>query len=141
MVLVDSSVWIEGLRKTGALEVKCGIEGLLEEYEAQWCTPVRLEVIGGVRKQERQRLGRYFSVVPYTSATEAHWHAALSLSWNMRDKGQPVPWMDLLIAAIAIEEDLRLYTLDAHFSMIAQHAPLRLYAPGYGGRFQADENS
>jgi hypothetical protein len=30
MVLVDSSAWIEGLRRKGSLEVKLALEGLLE---------------------------------------------------------------------------------------------------------------
>ena len=34
MVLVDSSVWIESLRRTGRLEVKVALEGLLEAYGA-----------------------------------------------------------------------------------------------------------
>ena len=53
MVLVDSSVWIEALRRDGRLDVKLALEGLLEEYEASWCGPVKLEVLGGARPQER----------------------------------------------------------------------------------------
>lgn len=138
MVLVDSSVWIEGLRRSGSFDVKCAIEGLLEEYEAQWCSPVRLEVMGGARKGERRRLGSYFSIIPYCPTSETHWNAALSLAWRIRDQGMTVPWIVALIAAIAIEENVRLYTLDAHFTGVAQHVPLRLYTPGYGGRFRPD---
>ena len=65
MVLVDSSAWIESLRRQGDLRVKLAVEGLLEAYEAQWCSPVRLEVLGGARKEERARLGEHFSVIPY----------------------------------------------------------------------------
>ena len=36
MVLVDSSAWIEALRRNGDLRVKLAIEGLLDAYEAQW---------------------------------------------------------------------------------------------------------
>mgnify|MGYP001550518080 FL=1 len=36
MVLVDSSVWIEALRRDGRLDVKLALENLLEEYEASW---------------------------------------------------------------------------------------------------------
>ena len=49
MILVDSSVWIESLRREGRLDVKLALEGLLEEYEAAWCGPVKLEVLGGAR--------------------------------------------------------------------------------------------
>lgn len=52
MVLVDSSVWIEALRRDGSLHVKVALESLLDAYEAQWCSLVRLEVMGGARKQD-----------------------------------------------------------------------------------------
>ena len=135
MVLVDSSAWIEGLRRNGSLPVKLALEGLLDVYEAQWCAPVRLEVLGGARREERQRLGRHFSVIPYRPAQGDDWDRAVALAWHLRDGGLTVPWMDVLIAAIAIHDQVRLYAVDSHFVAIAEKAPLRLYRPGYGGMF------
>lgn len=139
MVLVDSSAWIESLRRHGDMKVKLAIEGLLEAYEAQWCAPVRLEVLGGSRKDERRRLGQYFSVVPYRICREDDWERAISLAWRLRDKGLTLPWMDVLIAAIAIHDGVRLYAIDAHFPEMARHCPLVLYRPGYGGSFAPRE--
>lgn len=138
MVLVDSSVWIEGLRRRGSLAVKLSLEGLLEAYEAQWCSPVRLEVLGGARKEERSRLGRHFSVIPYRPVREDDWERAVALAWRLRDGGLTVPWLGVLIAAVAIHDGVRLYALDAHFEEIAARTGLRLYRPGYGGAFEAD---
>ena len=135
MVLVDSSVWIEAFRRKGRLDVKLAVEGLLDAYEAQWCTPVRLEVLGGARAEERGRLGRHFSVVPYRSCTEADWDRAIALAWKLRDNGLTVPWLDVVIAALGRHDDVRLYTVDAHFSTIAELTGLRLYVPGYSGMF------
>ena len=135
MVLVDSSAWIESLRRHGDLKVKLAIEGLLDVYEALWCTPVRLEVLGGARQEERQKLGQYFSVIPYRSCGEDDWERAVSLAWSLRDKGLTVPWLDVLIAAIAIHDQIRLYAVDTHFADIAKHSPLMLYRPGYGGSY------
>jgi predicted nucleic acid-binding protein len=138
VVLVDSSAWIEGLRRRGDISVKLALEALLEVYEAQWCTPVRLEVLGGARQEERIRLSHHFSVIPYRPAREDDFERAIALAWRLRDRGLTVPWLDVLIAAIAIEDDVRLYTVDAHFQKIAQLSELRLYEPGYGGVFQPD---
>jgi predicted nucleic acid-binding protein len=135
MVLVDSSAWIECLRRNGDLRVKLAIEGLLEAYEAQWCAPVRLEVLGGARSGERQRLGEHFSVIPYRPCREDDWDRAVALAWQLRENGLTVPWLDVLIAAIAIHDGVRLYATDAHFLEIAKHTGLQLYRPGYGGRF------
>jgi predicted nucleic acid-binding protein len=138
MVLVDSSVWIEALRRKGRLEIKLGLEGLLEAYEAQWCSPVRLEVLGGARPEERRALGVQFSVIPYRRCEEADWDRAVSLAWKLRDSGLTVPWMDVVIAAIAIHDRVRLYSIDAHFPQISTLAGLALYEPGYGGMYQPE---
>lgn len=134
-------MWIEAFRRKGKLEVKLAVEALLDAYEAQWCTPVRLEVLGGARAEERGRLGHHFSVVPYRSCLEADWDRALSLSWKIRDQGLSVPWLDVVIAATALFDDVRLFALDAHFSQIAKLTGLRLYKPGYAGMYVPDGES
>lgn len=138
MVLIDSSVWIEALRRQGRLDVKVALEALLEAYEAQLCAPVRLEVMGGSRKEERRMIGSYFSIIPYRAVTPDDWERAISLAWRLRDAGLTVPWLDVLIASLAIHDGVRLYTIDAHFEKIEQIAGLALYRPGYGGSFQPD---
>lgn len=138
MVLVDSSVWIESLRPKGDMRVKLALEGLLDTYEALWCAPVRLEVIGGARREERNRLGRFFSVIPYRPFKEEDWNRAISLAWSLRGKGLNLPWLDVLIASIAIHDDVRVYSIDKHFEIIAQNSSLFLYKPGYGGMFRPE---
>jgi predicted nucleic acid-binding protein len=138
MVLVDSSAWIEALRRAGSLEVKLAVEDLLEVYEAQWCTPVRLEVLGGARGGERRALSEYFAVIPYRRCRDEDWERAILLAWKLRDSGLTVPWMDILIAAIALHDDVRVYAVDEHFKKISERTGLRLYEPGYGGIFQAE---
>jgi predicted nucleic acid-binding protein len=139
MVLVDSSAWIEALRRKGDLRVKLAIEGLLDAYEAQWCTPIRLEVLGGARKEERTRLGHWFSVIPYRPVHEEDWERAIALAWRLRDSGLTVPWLDVLIAAVALHDQVRVYAVDTHFREISTRTGLRLYEPGYGGGY-AGEN-
>jgi predicted nucleic acid-binding protein len=139
MVLIDSSAWMESLRRDGDMRVKLAVEGLLEAYEAQWCAPVRLEVLGGARLDERAKLGQMFSVIPYRPGSEDDWDRAVALAWRLRSRGLSVPWLDVLIASIAIHDGVRLYALDPHFKEIAQHSGLMLYRPGYGGSFNDTE--
>jgi predicted nucleic acid-binding protein len=138
MVLVDSSAWIESFRKKGRIEVKRALEGLLEAFEAQWCSPVRLEVLGRSKINERKHLSFYFSVIPYRPCRESDWENARVLAWRLRENRYSLPWMDILIAAIAIEDDVRLYTIKKHFEIIAQHSNLFLYQPSYGGMYNND---
>jgi len=136
MVLVDSSAWIEALRRNGDLRVKLAVEGLLDAYEAQWCTPIRLEVLGGARREERTRLGHWFSVIPYRPVRDEDGERAIALAWRLRDGGLTVPWLDVLIASVALHDQVRVYAVDAQFQEISRRTGLMLYEPGYGGKYQ-----
>lgn len=140
MVLIDSSVWIESLRRDGELAVKCAVEGLLDEYEATLCSPVRLEVLGGARESERVALNRHFSILPYLRAQEDDYTQACEFAWTLARNGVRAPWFDLLIAAIAARVECRVYSLDKHFTLMAEHlSGVRPYRPGYGGMFAPEE--
>jgi predicted nucleic acid-binding protein len=137
MVLVDSSVWIESLRRDGRVEVKLALEGLLEEYEASWCGPVKLEVLGGARVQERAQLEAHFSCIPYLPMADAAWDSAKALTWRLRDKGVIAPWNDILIATLSINAGCRIYAIDKHFTLMQDAGVgVRIYQPGYGGKYE-----
>ena len=136
MVLVDSSVWIESLRRDGRLDVKLALESLLDEYEAAWCGPVKLEVLGGARPQDRKALEDHFSCIPYFPMTDAAWDSAKALAWRLRDKGCNVPWNDILIAALSVKAECRIYSVDKHFNLMYESGTgIVLYEPGYGGKY------
>ena len=135
MVLVDSSVWIEAARRDGSMEVKCGLEGLLEEFKAALCGVVWLEVLGGARSGERERMNAYFSVLPRLPSPENAWDRAVEQAAKLGDHGLSIPWSDVLVATVALMHDVRVYARDRHFDRMAPILGIRLYTPGYGGRF------
>lgn len=138
MVIVDTSIWIEASRRNGDLACKVGLENLLEEYEAAWCSPVKFEFMGGARKEDRKKLAFWFECIPYRSIEERHWEEALLNAWKLRDKGHTLPWNDILIATLAIDLNARVYARDKHFDTMVREIDLRLYQPGYGGRYDPD---
>jgi len=138
MVLVDSSIWIEAARRQGDLACKVALESLLEEYEAAYCSPVRLEVLGGARKEKRRAMAAGFSVIPYIQVRETTWDLALQNGWRLRDAGVQVPWNDLLIASASIEQGCRVFARDKHFEAMKNVIAIRLYHSGYGGSFAAE---
>ncbi len=138
MVIVDSSVWIEAARRDGELAYKVGLESLLEEYEAAWCGPVKLEVLGGARPAERKSLEFFFECIPYVPMNDRLWDLAKEFSWKLRDRGLAVPWNDILIAALSVEKIYRVYAKDKHFEQMSQVIGVRLYSPGYGGSYSPD---
>jgi predicted nucleic acid-binding protein len=137
MVIVDSSVWIEAARRQGDLACKVALEALLEEYEAVLCSAVRLEVLGGARKEERRGLAAGFAVIPYIPVTETTWKLALENAWRLRDAGLQAPWNDVLVASLSIEQGCRVYARDKHFNLMQQVLGIQLYQAGYGGSYAA----
>ena len=135
MVLVDSSVWIESAKRNGDLACKVGLEALLEEYEAALCGPVRLEVLGGARPADRQRLEDYFALLPYYPVEESDWGTAVRNSWSLRDVGLTIPWNDILVATLSLRLKCRVYARDTHFAALQRILDIDLYEPGPGGKY------
>ena len=139
MVVVDSSVWIEAARRQGRLEYKVGLEGLLDAGEAMICGPIKLEVLGGARPQDRQRMSTYFDCLPCRATEDAAWEFAKKCAWQLRDSGESIPWNDVLIGSLALAWQCRVYAADRHFEIMRDVLGLPLYQPGYGGKFQPAE--
>lgn len=135
MVLVDSSIWIESARRSGDMLCKVALEELLAHGEAAFCSTVRLEVLGGARLEDRRRMSAFFAIVPYVPLTEKHWSKAIELGWKLREAGHTLPWSDVLIAAVALSAECRVYAKDKHFDIMGEVLGLQLYQPGYGGSF------
>ncbi|MGP8197943.1 MAG: VapC toxin family PIN domain ribonuclease [Limisphaerales bacterium] len=135
MVLVDSSIWIEAARREGDLACKVGLEGLLEAAEAMYCSPVRLEFLGGARAGDRKRLSASMDCIPCKAIDASAWEFAGECAWRLRDKGQIIPWNDILIGSLALRWECRVYARDQHFEIMRDVLGLRLYKPGYGGSY------
>ncbi len=138
MVVVDSSIWIEAARRDGDLKAKVGLECLLGEYEAVICAPVRLEILGGARQNERERMEHGFSCLPFLHVLDKDWFSAVEHAWQLRDAGIFVPWIDILIATLAVRAKMRVYAKDKHFNSMAPVLGFTLYEPGYGGRYRPE---
>jgi len=136
MVIVDSSVWVEALRREGRLDIKLAVEGLLEADEARICAPIRLKVLGGARKEEREAICRHFSVIPDRPCTEDDWTRAIRLTWKCRDAGLVLSPDHALIAAIALHDGVRIFAIDEAFAAISSQTGLPLYMPGRAGLYQ-----
>lgn len=138
MVIVDTSAWIEFFRRDGDPGVKLAMKALVEELEATLCGPVEMEFLGGARPHERGRIQSRFDILPYLNNDQKLWREAATTYAKLRGAGATLPWNDVLIATLALQQDLRLYSVDPHFELMSRYLKLRLYRPGYNGSFQAD---
>ena len=120
-VLVDSSLWVHQLRKSGGRAQRDRVHALLESGEAAWCPPVRLELWRGVTNDaERKTLRRYEAVLPDYEISREVWRRSIRLADRARASGVTVPLADFLIFACAKAHGLDVAHDDTHFDELAK---------------------
>ena len=126
MSLIDTSAWIEYLRKTGSrtnIEVRRTLN-----IDAQICDVIRMEILAGARDQQHvtqleKLLARATTIktepVDYDNAA-AIYRACRKLGVTVRAQ------IDCLIAAIAIRTNTKIIHHDSDFDAIAQVTKLKV---------------
>lgn len=121
LVLIDSSSWIEALRKDGKVEVRERVRQLLLSDTAAWCDLVRLELWNGVRKQsERKKMQRLDRLVRCLPIDKQTWDLACRWAQTCRAKGLTIPSTDLVVAACAERHGIALEHSDRHFVLLSE---------------------
>lgn len=122
-VLIDTSAWIEAMRKGGDETTRLKVKALLGSGRALLCDFVRLELWNGARGGAEQswlrKVEKDLEVVP---TTEEVWALSRRLARRCRRRGVTVPAPDLLIAACARHHRVALLRLDDHFDEIDRTA-------------------
>lgn len=125
--LIDSSAWIEYLRKTDS-PADHAVDKLIKAQPLQvlMTEPIRFELLAGAPDahaylQLQAVLGR-FPQTPVDAATD--WDSAVVVFRSVRERGKPVrSLLDCLIAAVAIRTGATLVHRDADFTAIADVMP------------------
>lgn len=128
MVLVDTSIWVDFFQAPESHTGSALVSLIKNHNSVALCGVVLQEVLQGVRNQKsfelvRERLLKF----PFVEANMETWLLAASIYRDLRAKGITMPPVDVTIAAIAILNDLPLFSRDAHFEEVAQVSGLRLY--------------
>ena len=124
--LIESSAWIFVLRVKPVEPLRRRIDELLQQGVVATTGMVRLELLGGAKtRAEFDRLAFVTQGLDQLSADGSAWLRAAELAFALRRQGITVPNSDVLIAAVAIENDAILVHADAHFERIAQHSELK----------------
>lgn len=126
-VLVDTSVWISYFRhseKTAPDKLTDLLRNGVPAYTGIIATELRRGAKSG---KELDVLEALFNSIDYLPTKEEYFTASGDMGRSLLQKGVSVGTVDLLIAQVAIANDVSLYTLDNHFITIARHTSLRLY--------------
>jgi predicted nucleic acid-binding protein len=120
-ILVDSSLWVHQLRKSGDPAQRDRVNALLARGEAAWCPPVRLELWRGVSSEvERKTLRRYEALLPSYEISPEVWNRSIQLADRGRSAGLTLPLADLLIYACATHHGIAVAHDDSHFDELAK---------------------
>lgn len=131
IVLVDTSAWIEFLRKdqTGSV-IAIEVERLLSEDLVVTTDPVPVELAAGVRSRKSlAQLREMFSSFHEARVTRQVWSAATENIFLVSSKGFTIPLADHLIAAVSMSYGIPLLHLDKHFGQIASVLSLEEHTP------------
>lgn len=125
-VLIDTSVWIEYFRRKGS-SVSARLQEYLKLGQARYAGPIAIELYQGAKThKEIQALDQIFDTITYVEITREHYHKAGLISQKAARKGKTFSAMDMILAVVAQEEQLRLFSLDVHFKEIAAFCSLSL---------------
>ena len=116
-ILADTTVWIEFFR----LQSKIGnkLELLIKEGSIWLCGIVIFELLQGIKSaKEKSVILETLSDFSYIEMSQSIWQKAAELSASIKKQRINLPLSDIFIAALAIEHNLSIFTLDKHFKQI-----------------------
>lgn len=125
-VLIDTSAWIEFFRKK---EPYYSLTLKLTDDDKACCVGIVLaELLQGAKSEKELNIIKEFLYVfDFLPETIGLWERAGELSYNLQRKGRPVGISDCYIAVTAELNNVKLLTLDRHFSVLAKETGLQLY--------------
>ncbi|MBI4324604.1 MAG: PIN domain-containing protein [Chloroflexi bacterium] len=126
MKLIDTSAWVEFLRRRGDGQVKQTVARLIQADAAAYTCPIRFELLSGVRTEEEADLEQAFRFSHHLAFEQDDWREAAWLERQLRAKGWAVPRNDLFVATVAIRAGLPVLCRDTHFDMVQRAVGDRL---------------
>lgn len=128
MIAVDTSVWIAALRDDTSLEARA-LRPLLDEDDVLLPIPVKIELLSGTSKRQRDALLRGLEALPVAYPTDETWRTLVRWTERTSTAGVAFGVGDLLIAAIANENGALLWSLDSAFDRMSRLRLVAQYAP------------
>jgi len=125
-VLVDTSVWIEFFRKKEST-VSSKLREYLKLNQVCYTGPIAVELYRGAKTyKEIQIIDQLLQTITYTEITRTHYHRAGLISQKAAREGKAFSTIDMILATVAHDEQLQLFSLDTHFQDISRYCPLSL---------------
>ena len=129
MILVDSCIWIDLLKKKKTKHTLF-LESLAHKLVEEVCIShvIYFEVLRGIPSDlERKKLSKSFEQMAFMNYKNEGFDDWITFYRQGARNGVNLPRLgDWMIAKTAVDHDLELLTSDQDFTAIAKYAPLRL---------------
>ncbi len=126
LVLVDICIWVPFFNRRHSPE-KLAVDELLDEDRAALVGPILAEVLLGFRRDEHADwVASVLRGIHFVETGWEDWRTAARLGRRLIANGHSLPLSDLILAAVALERDLAVYSTDPHFDLIPdlkRHSP------------------
>ncbi len=118
MTLIDTSAWVEFLRRAGNPDVKGRVASYLDAGQAAVCGPIEFELLTGARPAETADIRTAMTFCTMLEFSSICWRRAAELERTLRGSGITVPRDDIFVASAALVYDTPVYCRDTHFELI-----------------------
>lgn len=124
MILIDTNVLLDYLRTNDTL-----LFGKFQTFAGAICGICRAEILHGARSAiEFRDLVTFLDGFGQIAIRDDLWDEVGDLLSKLRSKGVSVPFTDVVVAMVAIDADLELWTRDKQFALIQSVEPkLKLF--------------
>lgn len=129
-VLVDTSVWSQALRRVGTIETNESQElrNLIQERRVDMIGAIRQELLSGLREEAQfEKLEKHLAAFPDLLMESKDYVTAAKFLNTCRKNGIQGSNTDFLICAVAVRNELAIFTTDKDFTLFSKHLPIVLH--------------
>ena len=127
-VLVDTCIWSQVLRhRSPDADLAKKLRELIQNSRVAIIGPIRQELLSGISQSKQfNELKETLSAFEDVPLNTEHYEKAAELCNICRRKGVQGSTIDFLICAVAIMENLVIFTIDKDFENYKKYLPLKL---------------
>lgn len=136
-VLVDTCVWSMALRRSDVSDVPEVFElvELIKELRVQLIGPVRQEILSGIKSLDQfTKLRDHLRPFPDLELTTRDFESAAEFYNLCSGQGVQGSNTDFLLCAVAVRNQMSIFTTDQDFTIFQQYLPIHLHRVRQGSQ-------
>jgi len=126
MILIDTSTWIDFLRRHGDPVTKSRVAAYIEMEEAAYCGPVEFELLTGAKPRELADVRAALRFSTLLEFPRTCWQRAAEIEQTLRKRGVTVPRDDIFVMAAALHHNVPVFSHDPHFPLMRDKGGIRI---------------